>query len=389
MRIFIISVILWSIIFSFEKNGWTFKTHQSMPQLPADTIIPVTVKSDATHKNLVIYFLKAEHKLDQITYITLSEALEKKYATLIETGTVNTLSITNNSKYFIFINAGDIVKGGRQDRTIGVDIIIPPFEKKTDLVSFCVESSRWTKRGNESAAEFSANEEILPSRTLKISARKEKDQSAVWSGISDQQTKLNTNVSHMKGSVVDIRSEESQTSLQLTLENKDLDSLRKVYREKFETIPLSDEDIIGFAYSINGELYGADIYNHRELFKKMWPKLLNSIVVEAITEDKGDTAKFGKPENIIALLGQCYSGNKTIQEVNKITQSVSYETDKSIVFETYDLNHKDWLHKSFIMKDPNQKSTPKTDFNRINYRNNINNSNQNINIQQRMENNNE
>lgn len=388
MRIILISVILFFIIFSFEKTVMNFRSGKNLLQQPPDTIIPVTVKSEVTHKNLVIYFLKSEHKLDQINYVTLSEALDKKYATLVETGTVNTLSIINNSKEFIFINAGDIVKGGRQDRTIGVDIIIPPFEKKTDLVSFCVESSRWTKRGNESAAEFSSNEEILPSRTLKISARKEKDQSAVWSGISDQQNKLNTNVSHMKGSAVDIRSVESQTSLQLTLENKDLDSLRKVYRGKFETIPLNDEEIVGFAYSVNGELFGADIYNNRELFKKMWPKLLNSIVVEAITEYKGDTAKFGKPGNIIASLSQCYSGVKNIQEVNKITRSVSFETDKGIAFETYDLNHKDWLHKSYIMKDPNQKSEPKTDFNRMNYRNNINNSNQN-NIEQRIENNNE
>jgi hypothetical protein len=355
--------------------------------LPSDTIIPVTVKSEATHKNLVVYFLKAEHKLDQIEYITLSEALEKKYVTLIETGTVNTLSITNNSKYFVFINAGDIVKGGKQDRTIGVDIIIPPFEKKTDLVSFCVESSRWTKRGDEAVGEFSSNEEILPSRTLKISARKEKDQSAVWSDISAQQVQLNSNVSKLKGTKVDIRSAESQTSLQLTLENKDLDSLRKTYREKFEKIPLNDNEIIGFAYAVNGELYGADLYNNRELFKKMWPKLLNSIVVEAITEYKGDTVKFEKPANIIASLSSCYSGDKAIVDVNKITRSISFETDKNIVFETYDLNQKDWLHKSYIMKDPNQKSPPKTDFNRINYRNN--NSNQEINIQQRIENNNE
>ena len=370
MRTTVISMIIITIVLSFENLGWKRNNLEGSMSLPVDTLTPISIKSEKEYKNLTVYFLTAEHFLDTIEYLTLSEALEKKYATIIETGTVNTLSISNSSKYFIFINAGDIVKGGKQDRTIGADIIIPPFEKKTDLVSFCVESSRWTKRGNESVTEFSSNEEILPSRNLKFAARKDKNQSAVWSEIATQQTMLNSNVSQMKGKEVDIRSADSQTSLQLTLENKDLDSLRKVYREIFEKIPLSDHDIIGFAYSINGELYGADIYNSRNLFNKMWPKLLNSIIVEAITDYKGDTVKFSKTDNIIASLSNCYGGTKTEQEINKATKSVSYETDKNIAFDTFDLYHKDWIHKSYIMKDPDFKSQPKTDFNRINYRNN-------------------
>ena len=380
MRTIIIPAILLSIVFSFGNFGWSVKSPENKLVPPTDTIIPVKISSEASCKNLSVYFFTTNHDLDKIKYLTLSEALEKKYATLIETGTVNTLSITNNSEHFIFINAGDIVKGGKQDRTIGVDIIVPPFEKKTDLVSFCVESSRWTKRGDESVAEFSSNQDMLPSRKLKIAARQEKNQSAVWSEISTQQTDLNNNMSKIKGVEVDIRSKESQTSLQLTLENKDLDSLRKVYREIFENIPEKDGDIVGFAYAINGELYGADLYNSRDLFNKMWPKLLNSIIVEAIAEYKGDTVKFDEPKNIIENLGTCYSGKKTVQEINKTTNVISYETDKNIVFETYDLTHKDWLHKSYIMKDPNQKIQPKTDFNRIDYRNN-----RNINLEQQIE----
>lgn len=381
MRLPIISLVLFVAFFSIQCHNNDPKPGVTTSQTTNDTVIPVTVKSETTHKNLTVYFLKAEHKLDWIDYITLSEALEKKYVTIVETGTVNTLSVTNNSKAFIFINAGDIVKGGKQDRTIGVDIIIPPLEKNMDLVSFCVESGRWTNRGDESVSEFSVNEEMLPSRNLKISARKEKDQSAVWSEISAQQEQLNTNVSKIKGSTVDLRSEKSASSLQLTLENKDLDSLRKKYREIFESIPGKDEEIVGFAYAINGELFGADIYNSRKLFKKMWPKLLNSIIVEAITEFKGDTVKFNKPENIIATLSNCYSGKKTVQEVNKITQSISFETDKNIVFETHDLPHKDWLHKSFIIKDLAPKTDYRMDFNRPRIRNNNNIQQQNEPVQ--------
>lgn len=373
MRTLIIVILaLTALAFSYNFTGKSETGGVAVS--PQDTVLNYTVKAEAEFKNLKIYFLSADKKLDGINYMILSEALEKKLAVINETGTVSELTITNNSDEYIFINAGDIVKGGKQDRTIGMDIIVPPREKGMKLQSFCVEASRWTKRGNEEVGQFSSNDAILPSRTLKIAAAKEKDQSAVWENISVQQDNLSENVSNLKGSKTEVRSAQSRTSLQLTLENKDLDSLRNIYRNAFENMPGKDNEITGFAYAVNGEIFGADLYGSRRLFIKMWPKLLNSVVVEAIAELKNDTNK-AKPQNPVETLAKCYlSGNKTVQAVNLITESHCFENDKSIVFETYDLAHKSWIHKSFLLKDPNQKITPKTDFNRINIRdNNINN----------------
>ena len=52
-------------------------------------------------------------------------------------GSVNTLIAKNISTDTIFIMAGEVVKGGKQDRVIGKDVVIPPG-KEINLSAFCV-----------------------------------------------------------------------------------------------------------------------------------------------------------------------------------------------------------------------------------------------------------
>src|SRR5262245_38218815 len=50
-------------------------------------------------------------------YLTLAEALASGEAVVYETGDVNELQVQNTSKdRMLFVQAGDIVKGGQQDR---------------------------------------------------------------------------------------------------------------------------------------------------------------------------------------------------------------------------------------------------------------------------------
>src|SRR5262249_5531978 len=47
----------------------------------------------------------------------------------------------------VYIQAGDIVKGGRQDRVLSYDLIVPPRSGKVPLAAFCVEAGRRQPRG--------------------------------------------------------------------------------------------------------------------------------------------------------------------------------------------------------------------------------------------------
>jgi hypothetical protein len=242
------------------------------------------------------------------------------------------------------------VKGGRQDRTVRDDLIVPPQSGNVPLATFCVEHGRWTGRGDENPGAFSANTKALSSRKEKLAARYGLNQSEVWSGVAEQQSKLNENVSRLAGKSVEIRSAASESSLQLTLENKDLDSVKRQYLNKLNSILNGKTDVIGFAYAINGEINTAEVYNNKSLFRALWSKLLDAAITEAITECGADQQfRPVKADDVKAFFETSLSGSITERRVWKTTRVKTYTTPSTVLFETLDLEADDvWIHKSFI-----------------------------------------
>lgn len=310
-----------------------------------------TLSGPFTHRNLQIYLVHGGTDLENRRYATLSEAMEKGYVVVHETGKVNELSIENSSKdVTVFLNAGDIVKGGRQDRTIRDDLVLSPQSGAVPLESFCVENGRWTGRGGEKSDAFSANTSVLPSRRLKLAARGAGSQSEVWKDVAEQQVQLNENLSSLSGKSVETRAPASATSLQLTLENKDLADQKRQYLDKLLRALDGKTDVIGFVYVINGEINSAEIYNNKSLFRALWPKLLDAAVTEAIAGYKGDKeASTVQPADIRTFFGTALSGSTTERTVWKTTQVKTYTTPTTMLFETIDLEAGGrWVHKSLI-----------------------------------------
>ncbi len=80
--------------------------------------------------------------------------MDKHLVRVDETRNVSELKIENLSgDLHVFIQAGDIVKGGQQDRTLITDLVLPP-KSPQPIGSFCVEQGRWSRRVGESAAAF-------------------------------------------------------------------------------------------------------------------------------------------------------------------------------------------------------------------------------------------
>src|ERR1700736_5309918 len=96
----------------------------------------VRVEGPLVNQNLAIYVVRGK-ATDSRNYITLNEAMREKTVVLREQGTgsghdrsqVNELEIQNKSDRWLYIQAGDVIQGGKQDRTIGTDVAIPPHSK--------------------------------------------------------------------------------------------------------------------------------------------------------------------------------------------------------------------------------------------------------------------
>ncbi len=317
----------------------------------------ITISDPIKEQNLSLFILSGKENVEGNRYETLSEAMKAKKVTVKETGSVNQLSIDNNSADYVFIHSGDIVKGGKQDRTISYDVIIPPRTKNIPLESFCVEQGRWQQRSDENVSSFSANTKMLSSRDLKLAARHEKNQGKVWSKVTEQKTYLNQKLSTKTGYAVDVADNESDSSLQLALESEELKKSKDSIFEKLKTL-IKTPDAIGYAYAINGEIYGVEVYNNKQLFGDLWDKLLESVIIEAISKDGEKITSEVTKKDVMAYMNAVKNSDKaTAKKLNKMTNFITAQnTNGNIVFSTEDLEKQKWIHKSYMKVDTTAQS---------------------------------
>ena len=298
------------------------------------------------HKNLSIFLIHGKDQYAKKNILTLQEAMENKEFVVYETSNVNELAVENLSKTNdVFIQSGDIVKGGKQDRVLAVSIIIPAGSGRILIQAFCVESGRWEKRGKEDKGKFSSSNDRIVTKKLKIAANKSRSQQEVWSEVRKAQDKLSKNVGE---SVAD---EKSATSLQLTLENRKVKANINGYLDRLDNIIDGKRDVIGYAFAINGKINSADVYVSNSLFKKLWLRMLKAAAVEAVA-NLNAKVKFNtvKPGEVQAFLLGADRGKMSTQNVSKRSKVVTREEKNSVLFEAVDARRKIVVHKNYVSK---------------------------------------
>jgi len=304
------------------------------------------ISEPITHKNLSVFLIHGKNELNNENILTLQEAMEQKILAVFETSDVNELTVQNKSpKYEVFIQSGDIVKGGKQDRVLSVDIIIPAKSGKISIAAFCVEAGRWKQRSSENVGQFSSSNERIVTKDLKLAANKARSQSAVWEEVEKTQDKLSRNVG------ATVNSAASRTSLQLSLENKKVAATADEFVKKLSGIISGKNDVIGYAFVINGKINSADVYASNFLFNKLWLKLLKATAVEAVSEMKeARVARVVKVGDIKAFLDGADLGKSEERTVTDRVKAVTREDGDNVVFESRDSKNKVMIHKSYVKK---------------------------------------
>ncbi len=298
-----------------------------------------------THNNLSIFLVHGKNTLAGKVFLTLEEAMLQKKVVVYETKSVNELAIQNISDDDIYVQSGDIVKGGQQDRMIGVDLIVPRRSGKMPIAAFCVEHGRWSGRGNERSTVFSSSSDVVATREIKLAAKKSNSQGGVWKSVSEVQDKLSQNVGASVNSPV------SASSLQLTVEHSKVRGTADNYVRALANI-VNGRDVIGYVFAINGKVNSADVYGSNVLFKKLWPKLLKANAIEAIAELQENKFAPANPEQAKSFLSEGEKAKATEKEVSARVGLVTAEDEQNIVFETRDRANKDvWIHRNYIRKN--------------------------------------
>lgn len=224
--------------------------------------------------NLCVYLVHSRNAQKSLRLVTLDEALRRRLLIVRETGSVNRLVVYNRSRsHGIFLQGGEILSGGKQDRVIGTDTIVKPRARRMPITVYCVEQGRW----HGSTSRFGTNSNLVRSVAAADREGRGDRQSTVWSRVGERQRELVASVPGVR------RSSSSPTSMDATLRSPKLRDAVARYAKPIRRAIREHPDSIGLIFSVNGELAGADVYGSNALFRAMSPKLLKACAVEAIS----------------------------------------------------------------------------------------------------------
>src|SRR6266404_670598 len=264
------------------------------------------------YENIAIFPVVSGSSQDTSSFLTLEEGLASGEVIISERGTVrmvrnrdgvhtipdysasasvSQLVLINRSKRPLLLLAGELVSGGKQDRIIGKDRIVPVGAEPLPLDVFCVEHGRWTG----SSSQFIASKTIVhPS--VREQAAVDQKQTEVWAAVAGGST-ASVSVSAAPAAPAPL----SQSVLAEAISSEaPTQSYRKIYessrvggsvdsfvdqvqrRFAYATSGLKGERVVGVVVAYGGEVAWSDIFASGDLFHQYWSKLLRSYAVEAL-----------------------------------------------------------------------------------------------------------
>jgi hypothetical protein len=293
------------------------------------------------HENIAVYFVHGQSASGPVP-ATLQEALARGDVEVVETGNVRELQIENKGDQPVFVQFGDLVKGGKQDRVLTFSLVLQPKSGRVPIGSYCVEQGRWSARGGEDVKKFSMSDSMMPSREAKIAMAKPAARTGQSTGEAlmadrsrnsasggdnqrivqqrhsapDGQSEVWRNVGAMQSALAGhlaapVSSEKSRTSLQLALENEKLKDAMGAYVGALEPAGLKGDDIVGVVIAVNGRISSADVYPSNGLFRKMWPKLVRAGATEAMVNKAAKADAAPAPADVDAFLAEAETGKQS------------------------------------------------------------------------------
>ena len=234
------------------------------------------VEKPTVYKHLAIYPVFRMSQVGVTDYITLDEAQNAMVIIITErpSASVPMVVIRNTGRRPIYIMAGEIIIGGKQDRMVSYDVLIPAH-KEVEVSVKCVEHGRWHGRSEK----FKSGG-ALGSRAIR-SALQFKGQQDVWNEVG-KACKENDAVS------------ESGT-YRAVLSSKGVDRRSKPFLNAMKK-GLRDDDMVGIIMALNGEVVCVDIFANPRFFDKVKDKLLKAYVLDAISAKETSKKAPGKRE---------------------------------------------------------------------------------------------
>jgi hypothetical protein len=309
----LLNAVMGSLLGISTLGGLAFVSAAPDPAAPPKSEGGWRLLEPVSYENITIFPVVTPSTQDTSAFLTLDEGLSSGDVVVSEQGaaglarsrdgrpipapqntsgaSVNQLVLINRGKRPLLLLAGELVSGGKQDRIIGKDRIVPVGAPPLPLDVFCVEHGRWTG----SSSQFVASKTIVhPS--VREKAAVDQEQTKVWSAVAG-----GTTAAAPPAAATDSRAIISMNELSSVMRTEaPTQSYDKIYKSRQiggsidgfveeiqkrfarATSGLKGERVVGVVVAYGGEVAWSDIFASGDLFDHYWSKLLRSYAVEAL-----------------------------------------------------------------------------------------------------------
>ncbi|HEV3078379.1 MAG TPA: DUF6569 family protein [Gemmataceae bacterium] len=249
------------------------------------------IQGPFSHQDLMVFLLCSKRQ-DENDFLTLDEGLKEGLVTITEQEheRVGALWIENQSARPLYLQEGERLIGGKQDRTIISSLVIPPRSGKTSVPTFCVEHNRWVEgtRGKEFG--FSVNPALAP-KGVRGAAKVEGSQDRVWGCVAAQKVSAHTKY----------QCPNTNSSVNEMLDAPQMQTISEEYATALGQAldRAENNDAVGMAIVFNGQIEEVNLYPNRALFRKLFPRLIRAYAVQAALLK--DQAKGAEPMTAAAV----------------------------------------------------------------------------------------
>ncbi len=171
--------------------------------------------------------------------------------------------------------AGEVVTGGKQDRVIGVDRIVPPKSEPIDLSVFCVEPGRWVA----SSEHFGSMSSAMAQPSVRMPAMAARDQMQVWNHVAS------ANVGIAAAAPTGGPAIRGTTSYAKVMQNPEVEKRVASVAANYDGLlhELRKVGAKGVVVAVNGNITWADVFASTDLLEKYWQKLIRSYAAESLS----------------------------------------------------------------------------------------------------------
>ena len=209
---------------------------------------------------------------------------------------VNTLVLVNNSNKPLLLLAGEIVTGGKQDRVIAKDRIVPAASNPIDLGVFCIEPGRWTEdTASFRASAKSSTQSIMVQPMVREKAMVAKDQREVWDSVHGaiggalKAPATSSATAEVTRDAASLGTTSYARAMQNSAVSAKVDEAAAPVSKSREQIlnQLRQEHAVGVVVAIRGEIVWADVFSDTDLLARYWTKLVRSYAAESLLDGQG------------------------------------------------------------------------------------------------------